>query len=1152
MKKKQESWVWDCYTLKRELRIMKAIVVLLLVTFIQAHSATGFSQEKQVNLKLKKASILEVISEIENQSDYKFFFSPNSIDIDKVVSVDIQEKDMVTVLEEVFGKNGVVYRIIDNQVILTTPTNVTTLTSKQQTITVTGLVRDVNGDPLPGVNVFEKSNPTSGVITGIDGKYSIKVSSVETILSFSYIGFESQDVNVSSRNNIDITLVEEYTDLDEVVVVGYGTQKKVNLTGSVATIKGEQLESRPTNNVMKAIQGTVPGVTVVDRPGGTQLNIRGMGTFAGDADAVDSKSQPLYIVDGIEVSAGFFNLLDPATIESVNFLKDAASGAIYGAKAAYGVVLVETKSGEKGKAKVNYNGSFGSKKATVLPDVCDSWQYAEEYRKSQLNSGDTEDMMLFSLDDIQKYKDGSDLDLYPNSDWFDIVLKPSAFFTRHNLQISGGAEKINYLFSVGYQRDEELVPGRGTDKYNFLLKTSSDVNDWLRLDASVNFVNKKFHRTTGNVSYTEMLRAKPTLTNKQSNGEWGSVLHHQEASAEDIGRNQQRKLEEAGRGNSSNRELLTNFGAVISPIKGLTITNQVGYNYWTNESFSFNNKMDGVPSFINPSKDPMAGVGTNSMENRWYNSEKIIYDGWINYAKKIDAHNLSIMAGMHADDWRYNYLKVGRKNFGSDDMSSINGGSTVPEDQITTEGYVLEESALSYFGRFNYDFNGKYLFEVNFRADGSSRFSKIGKWGHYPSFSAGWRISEESFMQSATWLDNLKMRASWGKNGNIKSSGRYATYDLFSSSGTVVNGGEIVNTVTEAQIANPDLTWEETETVDIGLDMTIKNGLVNLTFDYFNRYTDNVLVNKTDVPYEAGLPNTPFVNMGQAKNNGIELAISHHKQIGDFSYDVGFNVAKINNEITDLGGVDQLAPENNYFINKVGYAIPSFWGLEADGMYSTEDIANGDVIPYGSQIPEAGMLKYVDQLTEDTDGDGIPDKGDGVINSDDRKIIGQVYPDLTYGININLNYKNWSLSALGQGTSGADVYLDLEASMAFFNGNALREWHLDNWSPENQGAVYPKLYKPSDERTVYNQNYSSFWLFDADYFRVKNITLSYDIPSIILDKVGLEKVKIYVSGDNLFTFSAEKRMKDFDPERSSGRGVQLNMKTYTAGLSVSF
>jgi TonB-linked SusC/RagA family outer membrane protein len=1094
------------------------------------------AQTLKFNFSVKNASIKEVMNKIEKESDYYFYYDSDEIIIKHKVSGKFENSSILEILDQIFENTNLSYRIIDNYIAIIPDVEKMQNNAAQTQVVIKGYVRDHTGEPLPGVNVFEKVNPSNGVITGVDGSYSINVSSDQAVLTYSFIGFTNQEIQVAGRTTIDVTLVEEMTGLDEIVVVGYGTKKKVNLTGAVATIDGEALESRPTENILKSLQGTVPGVTIIDRPGGTQINIRGRGTFAG-------ASSPLYIVDGIEVSSDFFNNLDPTIVENISFLKDAASASIYGAKAAYGVVLVTTKQGKSEKLNVTYNGSYGEQKATYIPDVLNSAQYAEMYRISEINSGIDEANLRFSLEDIRKYKDGSDPDLYPNSNWFDLVLEPSAKFTKHSLNVSGGSEKVQYIFGLGYQRDESLTPGAATDRYNFLTKTSADLKDWLTVSSNVNFIYKKYNNSMGGASLTEFLRVPPTQVARHTDGNWGSIRNFRQATAEEINYNPLRRLMTRGRDNSGTKHFLGNVNAIIKPFDGFKFTNQLGYNYFDYRSFSFLNTVEGVPSYLNPGGGIIPGTDSdvNQMNNYWSYNEKLIYDGWINYDKIIHSvHNVGVMVGMHADSWHSKHMDVGRKMFPSNDMNAINGGSTDPDNQLTTYGSFNEETSLSYFGRATYNYDGRYLFEANFRADASSRFANVGKWGYFPSFSAGWRISEEVFMSNLSWLDNLKVRASWGKNGNIRNVGLYDTYDTFSGAGTVYNGGTVLPILIEGRISNPTLTWEKTTTTDLGFDLSIKNGLLGLTFDYYKRVTDDILVEQTDILPETGIYSLPYKNVGMVDNSGIELALTHQRSFGDFSYNVGFNMAYMKNEITDLGdGIDKLPP-SGYWINQVGHAIGSFYMYEADGLYSTDDIANGDVVEFGGYDIEAGMVKLVDQ------------DGDGEITADDRTIVGSDVPDLTYGINIELHYKDFSLSALGQGISGVKVYMDNEASQAFFNSAVPRNWQLDHWTPDNQGARYPKLFKENDLRYQYNSIQSSYWLFNANYFRIKNITLGYSLPKHVINTIGLEKVRVFVSGDNLFTIRGDKRMEDFDPERSSGRGVQLGMKTYTGGVSITF
>ena len=1123
---------------------MKAFILLMLISVMQV-SASVYSQNTLLNLSLNEVALEEVFQTIENQTEFKFLYKDDMIDVNRKVTVAMEQGRVEDILDEVLSGYPVTYKVLENNLIVITPKNIQSI---QQQKMAKGQVVDKGGMGMPGVNVIIKGT-TTGTTTDLDGNFQIEMPSPQVTLVFSFIGYTQQEI-VADGKMMHVVLQEETLGLDEVVVVGYGTQKKVNVTGAVVSVDSKKIEDRPTENVLKSLQGTVAGVTIISRPGSTSINIRGRGSLG--------SSSPLYVVDGIEVSSDFFNNMEPSSIENISFLKDASSAAIYGAKAAYGVVLVTTKTGKKGQFKVTYNGSAGFQTPTYKPDVLNSWDYAQMYREAQKNSNPniSESDYTYSLEDIAKYKSGEDLDRYPNTNWFDEVLNDNALFTKHNVQFTGGGEKIKYAFGLGYMKDESLTPGEATDRYNFSSKTTADLKSWLTITSNVNFIYKKYDREKGPASMVEFLRVPPTQVARHSNGEWGSVRDHANAVAEQINANPLRTWAESGRANSDTKHFLGTMSAKVTPMKGLSITNQLGYRYWDYRGFSFQNKTAGVPLFLEPSAGILPGTSTdvNQMNMDWQYSEKLIYDGWANYEKTInDDHNISAMVGFHADSYTYKNLKVGRKDFGSNEMNGIGGGSGDPDKQIKTEGNVIEETSYSYFGRVSYNYQQKYMFEANFRADASSRFFNGNPWGYFPSFSLGWRLDQEDFLANADWLNSLKLRASWGRNGNIYNVGRYDTYATYNANGTVLVGGQVLPLLSEGRIASEELTWETTTTNNIGVDAIFGNGLLGLTLDVYERTTNDILIQPDDVPTETGLDNSsvPARNVGTIRNRGIELGLNHRKEFGDFSYSVGGNLSYNKNKIMDLGGVDQLTP-SGYFVYKKGYSVGSFFMYEADGLYSTEDIANGNVIPNGSQIPEAGMVKYVDQKTEDTDGDGKPDAGDGIINGKDRVIVGGDVPEFTYGLNVELNYKNFSLSMVGQGVTGVKVYMDNEASQAFFNNSVPRKWQMDNWTPDNQDAQYPKLFTENDARYVSNTRASSYWLFNASYFRVKNITLSYNLPKDLTRQIGLDKVRVYVSTDNPFTIRGDKRMKDFDPERSSGRGAQLGMKTFTSGISVTF
>lgn len=1037
------------------------------------------------------------------------------------------------------------------------------VTQQHESILVKGKVTDSKGEPLIGVNVYEASNMSNGVITDYDGNYALTLTTDDAEIIFSYIGFVQQKIKVEKRNLINVVLKDEFNDLDEVVVVGYGTQKKINMTGAVATVDNKIIEDRPSENLLKSIQGTVPGVVIIDRPEGATINIRGRGNLGA--------SDPLYIVDGVEVSSSFFSTLDPNSIENLSFLKDASSAAIYGAKAAYGVVLVKTKSAsKKNQLEVTYNGSIGFSKPTYLPKTVSSYDYARLYRVAALNSNPNQEP-YFTEEMLEHYRKGDNPDLYPNTDWMDLLMNDNPITTKHSLQFAGATEKLNYNLGIGYMNYENFSPGIENDRYNFSLKVSRELRSWITINASANMTIQKYDRTTGGSNWYQALVVPPTQVAKHSNGQWGTIRNGQEASAYEINSNPLRNLEEGGRGDATTKHFLGSLSAIVKPMANMTWTTQISYNNMDYREHTFVNKKVGIKSFLHPDQGNIIGTEGTLNQMKWSSQydEKVVYDSWVNYSKTLqDTHNFDLMAGVHADDWETRQIRVGRKHFASNDMEAISGGSTDPDDQITTNeiddyhplGHdFIEENNVSAFGRVSYNYLQRYLLEANFRADANSRFADGHRWGYFPSFSAGWRINEEGFMSDFTWLDNLKLRASWGQNGNINNIGRYDTYSTYSAGGTYVLGNAVQNYLSEGRIANPDLTWETVETTDIGIDGMIKQGMFSFTVDYYYRLTKDILIQADDIAIETGISDkVPARNVGEVFNRGIEFSLTHQNQIGDFGYVISGNMNFNHNEIKSLGeNVNELPPSGNY-IYRVGESIGSFYMYDTDGLYSTKDIEDGKAIAFGARLPEAGMVKFVDQITEDTDGDGKPDAGDGVINDKDKVICGNDVPKLTYGLNLNLTYKNWGLSVLGQGVSGTKVLLTGEASQMFFDSSVPREWQKDYWTEDNQNAKYPKLFVPDDPRYKYNTGdaykyeNNSYWLFDADYFRIKNITLSYTLPKNVLKEYGIGSARIYIATDNPFTFRADKRMEDFEPERSSGRSASFLNKTYVAGINVSF
>lgn len=1000
----------------------------------------------------------------------------------------------------------------------------------QQQKAISGVIFDgAMNEPLIGANVIVKGT-TNGTVTDLDGKFTLEANPND-ILVISSIGFKTIEIKASEAAKGKIILSEDSQALDEVVIVGYGTQKKVNLTGAVASVSSEELKERVNTNVLASVQGQVPGVTIISRPGAApSINFRGRGNLG--------TSSPLFVIDGAIADATVFSALDPNTIESVSFLKDAASSAIYGSRAAYGVVMVKTKGGKEGDLKVNYNGYFGVKMATYTPKVLSSEWYARLANEAALNDNPNA-QVPYTDEMIQKFRDGSDPDMYPNTNWYDLVLDDVSTITKHSLSFSGG-NKVKYYTGLGYTFDDKFTPGANSNRYNLTTNISSDIKSWVSMRANINYIQDDNKSDKGGISYVELLTVPSTYVAKQSNGEWGSYEGGKPASTVNMLRNPLRKQNQGNWSKNKTTNTLLNLALDFKPVKGLVLTGEMIYKVYDYKGTTYDASTSKIKDFKTGLELNGSQTDESKMTYEWIEHNRLTYNGLANYEWSNDKHSFNVLAGVSYEHYQYQKQKSYRKNFPTNNMTDLDGGSSAPND-TGTEGGSNENKMLSYFGRVNYSFMDRYLLEANLRTDGSSRFHKDHRWGIFPSFSAGWRINQEAFMQDVSWINNLKLRASWGMLGNINNVGDYDYFSTYQQGGNYNFEDGIVNGIQEAKPANTTLGWEKVAITDVGLDFSIFNGLIDFTGDYYNKVTNDILLGY-NVPYEVGIYKDfkPSQNIGSVSNKGIEFGITHNKTIGDFSYSVGFNMSKNWNKITDLGASDPIYEDP--WIKKVGYAIGTFYGWRTDGLLSQEDIDSGNYVTDG-MTPQAGDIKYVDL------------NGDGKLDAEDKDFLACDVPDITYGININLRYKGFELSAFGQGVSGTKQYFWQEQAWAFSDNASPREYHLKRWTLDNPNpnAAYPRIYSRTSAHSTYNNRFSEYWLMNTDYFRIKTITLGYTFNKKTLEALKMDALKVYVAAENPFTIRADKRMEDFDPETGNGRGQDTRgISSIALGVNLTF
>ena len=989
--------------------------------------------------------------------------------------------------------------------------------AQQGDYTLTGSVLDEFGGPVVGANVVIKGT-TMGVVTDIDGKFSIQVPA-NAVLVISYIGYNSMEIPVNGQKSLNVTMKEDAEALDEVVVVGYGTQAKVNLTGAVSTINKDELIDRPVTNVSSALQGLTPGVTVTSgtgQPGndGSTIRVRGVGTL--------NNANPYILVDGIET--GNFNSIDPNDIESISVLKDAASAAIYGSKAANGVILVTTKRGKAGKPTVSYNGNVSFSNVTTLIDRLSSYDYARLYNQLLTADGSSP---RFTDEDLRLFQDGSDPYNHPNTKWTDYIFQ-TGFMHKHNLNVSGGSEDVKYMASAGFLGQEGTL--KNSDRQQFNLRTNLDIKLSKKFTMRTNMAFIHNDYSEPNASYGggssqfiwQANRIAPWIPYKYEDGSYGSISDGNPAAWIDI--------------NSRRYHLVQNFTGLLAfdyeVIDGLKLTLQGAYvtNMQEDKDYRKECWYDDT-NYHGPDQ-------LTETISRW---SRYTLDALANYEKTFnEAHNLKVMAGYKIEKYDYRTLSAFRKDFPNSEITDINGGDSSTQ---TNSGYSRELALLSYFGRVNYDYMGKYLFEANFRADASSRFADGYRWGYFPSFSAGWRLSEESFMENTrSWLQSLKLRGSWGLLGNqdAVSGEYYPSLPTLSIGKNFPFGGVVNQGITVVSHKVPTITWEKSTNWGIGFDANFLDEFM-LSIEYYNRKTTDIIMD-IPVPDTFGISGTYQDNKGSLRNSGVEVMFSwNHSFNKDWRMGVNANFSYNKNKLLDLAGVDEII--SGYTNNRVGEAYGSFYVYEVDGLFQSDEEAAAYEEQYGN--PWSLPFKGGDFRIKDADGDGK-------LTENDRVIKGTQQPKGTYGLTLSAGWKNFDLSIFMQGVSGTNRYYSRDVVGSFIGDTShpSTNW-LNAWTPENTDTNWPRLFLEENSISAPNRVNTSFWCMNSDYLRIKNINFSYTLPKTVTNKLGIASAKVYYTGENLFTFDS--LPFNADPEAASGNlDVYPTSRSHSFGLNITF
>ena len=929
---------------------------------------------------------------------------------------------------------------------------------------------------------------------------------------------QTQEIAVGNKTTINTEMKVDAIGLEEVVAIGYGVQKKVNLTGAVSVVETEELESIPTTNISSLLQGRMAGVTVtVDngQPGrdAGSIRVRGIGTLG--------NSNAMVIVDGI---VGYMNDINPSEIESITILKDATSAAIYGSRAANGVILITTKSGKSGGITAHYKMDFGKQAMTAYPDVIDSWQSSTLYNEALVNEGKAP---KYSEEEIQKFKNGSDPEEYPNTDWLGLFWQGNGIQQNHFFDVSGGNEKTQSYLSMGYVSQNGLVEGADLHRYTTNFKIDNQFTDHIKLSGKLSYSQEQFNEPISNIHSLDFgflnysARQIGRVVPLRINGYYGYS---------DEG-NPVAMLKSGSNNFNVTHHLSAIYQVDFEVLKDLHVKPLLGY---TTEVIQRKSRVNDVQYYNPYTGEPTVWQGPNRVagSNSW--SDNLTMQVLLQYNKTFGDHELNFVGGYSQEHFKTNYLYGMRYGYLNNALDQLDAG---PVSGQQNSGNAAEYALQSLFGRINYSFKAKYLLEAVIRNDGSSRFAPSNRWAVFPSVSAGWRISEESFFEPMkNVLSDLKLRASWGQLGN-QDIGYYPYQATIVTGQNYTFGGQPVDGIAPVKGVNRDIRWETTTSTNFGLDAVLLNGTITFTGDYFIRNTSDILLS-LPVMGAFGL-DVPVINAGSVQNKGVELAGGYHLRKSEFTFDLNANVAFIKNEITSLAGTGPFP--NGSTIQGVGLPINSLYGWVAQGLFqSTEEIANhADQSGMGGPVAP-GDIKYKDL------------NGDEVINGEDRQYLGNYYPETTFGINISASYKGFDATLFFQGAADVKKYVSdrILGSLYDKNGQPTSIW-LDRWTPANTDASFPRVWNGYTQNNPANTP-SSFWVRDASYVRLKNVQIGYTLPEKILTSIGIKDVRVFWTGKNLLTFS---KFYDWvDPEAPLG-GTNWTypvVKVNSIGLNLTF
>ena len=1090
------------------LKRMRIVVLLLLISITQTFALESYAQTKRLSLNFKNETIINILNEIEDISEFYFMFDATKIDLNQKKSIKCENQSVTKILDLMLEGTKIVYEISDRQIVLSSQQD----SESRQPKTITGKITDTSGDPMPGVTVLIKGT-TNGTVTNANGMYSLSNVPGDAVLQFSFVGMITQEVKIGDQTTINLTMQVDAIGIEEVLAIGYGTQKKANLSGAVESIDLGGINSRPITNAGLALQGKVAGAFISQTSGqpgkdDATILIRGVGTFG--------NSSPLVIIDGME---GRINDVNPRDIESVSILKDAASSAIYGNRAANGVILITTKRGSSDKMSIEYTGYYGIQQVTSMPKLLTGLEYLESSAEAYLNANGNYPDWYNNPNYMDYFRNEVDPYLYPtNYDWIEATFRPANIIDNH-INVSGGNNSFQYAASVGYLDQDGIVQGNSTKKLSLRANlTSNFLDDNLK----INFFASGHDQITddlvqGMTTAIYNIYVAPSTARLKIPTVGYSAYGYNFAATE-----------EGGYRKDTSTPINIRLSADYKIYKGLNINASYGVYKWeySNEVYTPNVQMvalnpDGSVRPLNPRPTSLSINQQNSLTK--------VFNSTANYSLDIkNGHALKFLVGYEARELNYKSLTATRDNL-SANLPVLDVGD--PNTQKNNGG-GHDGAWLSWFGRLNYSYKGKYLAESNIRRDGSSRF--LEKWGTFPSFSIGWRISEEPFVkENIDVISNLKFRGSWGRLGNESIGQYYAASDELSLDLSTNFNNTLYPAAAVTKLANRQTSWETSEQINFGVDFGLFENKFNGAVEYYEKRNFNILM-QVPVSSTLGVTSLPYQNVGEMKNRGMEYKLNYQTNFKQAKFNATVTASKTKNKITDLAGQDPIIHGN--LIWKEGEAYNSFYGLQTEGIYQSQEEIDNHLIftdddgtsinPYVGLKPVPGDIRFQDQLTIDLNGDGIMDARDGVINDDDKVLLGKPFPDWIFSANLGFDWKNIDFTIFLQGVYGVESLNQGMVTSPFHGGGAnTGAWYRDAWRPDKPSKTIQRL---SSDPTRF-EIVSAYYLEDASYIRAKNIELGYTLPKHIIDRLSISGIRIYASIQNAFTLT--KMRFGFDPEK---------------------